>query len=93
MKKFILPAFIVVAGAGAAFASDYNKKNKTALVPEIGYIYSNVLEMCLPIRQCDTQGSVICTIGDVVGGTQVFGLDDPEEFSDCSVELYKPIVP
>ncbi len=89
MKNVILTAFLLITGAGSAFASKEVKNEK--IVQRQGYIYNFSEEKCEPIKMCDTQGEDICTVNDLPSGQQVFGTDGPdvENPATCDVTLYK----
>ena len=58
MKKFILPAFFVIAGAGAAFAT---QTDKNATVVQ-GYRFDNSQTIkCIPTAECSTILGPECT--------------------------------
>lgn len=69
-KKFLLPAVMVLAGAGSAYATHATKDN--AKVIRQGYAFhSGANPECIrSSKQCDTGGDVICT-GNVGMGTEV----------------------
>ncbi|TXF78849.1 DUF6520 family protein [Chryseobacterium sp.] len=68
-KKFLLPAFMVLAGAGSAFATHVNKENTKAVRPGFAYHFGENPECIDAQKECDTQGTVVCT-GDVGMGTE-----------------------
>lgn len=87
MKKFILPALVLLIGAGSAFATQTAKKNDQKLLDRQGYIYNYSTEECDPVVMCSTESGPICT----VNGQQVFGTSGADEDHPltCDVELYK----
>lgn len=60
MKKFILPAFIIFAGVGAAFATTTGKSSKAPVVT--GYRFDNSQTIkCIPTAECSTEFDLECT--------------------------------
>lgn len=60
MKKFILPAFVVVAGAGAAFATTTEKNSEAPVVQ--GYRFDNSQSIkCIPTAECSPEFDLECT--------------------------------
>lgn len=64
MKNFrtiLLPAVLVLVGAGSAYATHLNKQNTK--LPSLGYAYhpGEAVECVASQKSCDTQGSIICT--------------------------------
>lgn len=87
MKSFILPAFVILIGAGSAFATQHAKKNDTKKVYPQAYIYNSVSELCEPHpTECSTIDGDICTVNNLPG-QQVFGMS---ELSTCDVVLKQP---
>lgn len=86
LRTLLLPAFVLLAGAGTAYATHTSEKNAAVLVD--GYVYRpNEVIKCVNTRiKCDTQGEVVCT-ADVGMGTetlrQLVG-------TSCSTNLYFP---
>ncbi|ROI10080.1 hypothetical protein EGI11_04850 [Chryseobacterium sp. H3056] len=80
MKNVIMPALLVFAGVGAAFAT--NKSQNTPAALEKGAYFANGVCNMTPI-DCSPTGSVACTfsghnLNRYVNGTQ------------CSIQLYQP---
>ncbi|WP_087093880.1 DUF6520 family protein [Elizabethkingia anophelis] len=90
MKKMILPAFVMLIGAGAAFASQSAKASSNKLQLQTGYIYSTTTNECVPIRMCSGVDGDICTINDQVNGQPVYKLNVPGNYSSCNKALYRP---
>lgn len=88
LKKFLLPAFVLLAGAGSAYATHVNKD--TSKLPSQGYAYHPTETVkCVPSgKTCDTEGVVICT-ADVGLGTE-----DMYEWNGtaCQQKLFERIV-
>ncbi len=61
LRKFILPAVVVIFGAGSAFATNLNKNAHKAV--KDGYVFRpGELEECQNTHiSCSDTGSVICT--------------------------------
>ena len=58
MKKFILPAFLMIAGAGAAFATQTDRN--TTVVQGYRFDDSQVVK-CIPVQECSTIPDLECT--------------------------------
>ncbi|REC61321.1 hypothetical protein DRF65_16535 [Chryseobacterium pennae] len=89
MKKFILPVFVMLIGAGAAFAGQHAKKNESTLVNRQGYIFNQNTNRCDPVKMCSTDPGPICTVNGLPTGQQVFGTSGPdvEHPLTCEVTL------
>ncbi len=61
-KQFLVPAVIILMGAGAAFATNTSQKSQST---ETGYYLDEFTEECKrsPV-QCSTSGTTICTWSD-----------------------------
>ncbi|WP_426478109.1 hypothetical protein ACP3T3_01085 [Chryseobacterium sp. CBSDS_008] len=80
MKKFLIPAALVIMGTGGALASNIESSSK---VITIGYRIGNSGEPpCVPVKNCETVNTgVLCTYSDSTGmhtlkrlsGSQCFG--------------------
>ncbi|KUY29543.1 DUF6520 family protein [Elizabethkingia ursingii] len=90
MKKMILPAFVMLIGAGAAFANQSAKASSNNLQLQTGYIYSTATNECVPIRMCSDVEGDVCTVNDQANGQPVYKLNIPGNFSSCNKTLYKP---
>lgn len=83
MKKILLPALIVVMGAGAAFAS--NIASKSAKVIPTFRIDAN--DKCVPVEQdCNASTGFVCT-WDGDGSSQLYQIMESE--TECSQELFR----
>ncbi|MDV2458286.1 hypothetical protein CMU97_08125 [Elizabethkingia anophelis] len=90
MKKMILPVFVMLIGAGAAFATKTADKNALKLADRQGYIYNFDLEQCDMDVTCSDQPGQICTVDGTPSSQQVFGSAiGGEHPSTCDVTLYK----
>ena len=69
LKTFLLPAFVLLAGAGSAYATHTSQKSDASLVD--GYVYRpNEAVKCVNTGiKCDTEGQVVCT-ADVGMGSE-----------------------
>jgi hypothetical protein len=76
--KFFLPVAAFMLAIAAAFASQDNGKEETALVQ--GYIYQN--GVCVPHGKCDLTSNATCTDNT---GRIVFGKNGP---TSCSLPLF-----
>ncbi|MDV3927677.1 hypothetical protein CMT52_05245 [Elizabethkingia anophelis] len=89
MKKMILPAFVMLIGAGAAFASQSAKASSNSLQLRTGYMYSTIVNECIPVKQCSDALGEICTINDQPNGQPVHDLNVAGNFSSCNKALYR----
>lgn len=90
MKNLILPAFVILIGAGSAFATQNAKKDASKLVDRPGYIYNHALQECEEANMCsNTVSDEVCTIDDTPSGQQVYGLNSPDDLSTCNTVLFK----
>lgn len=87
-KTVLLPAVLMLVGAGSAYATKIVKQD--AKLPSVGYAYHpGELVECVPSdKTCDTSGNVICT-ADVGRGTE-----EMHEWNGtvCQDKLFEPIV-
>ncbi|OCA76371.1 hypothetical protein BBI01_06670 [Chryseobacterium artocarpi] len=87
MKKLLIPAFIIVMGAGGAFANKMMNSSGKAIVN--GY-HINAAGQCVTDNQkCNTVGSIPCTWS---GDTDVVLRQEPtpENPTMCGQELFEP---
>ncbi|WP_288447083.1 hypothetical protein [uncultured Chryseobacterium sp.] len=80
MKKFLIPAALVIMGTGGALASNIESSSK---VVTIGYRVGNFGEpTCVAVKNCETVNTgILCTYTDATGshnlkrmsGSQCFG--------------------
>lgn len=91
MKQFILPAVVILIGAGSAFATQVAKKNDRKLAPRQGYIYNFVTNRCDTKIMCSTDPGPVCTVDGLPTGQQAFGTlgSDVEHPETCDVVLSK----
>jgi type 1 fimbria pilin len=84
MKKFIMPAVIMVMATGAAFAA---KKVDSKKAVQSGYRFGNAGEPACVItpKSCEEFGAELCTYN----GQQLHQLED----SMCGEELFEIINP
>jgi hypothetical protein len=82
MKKLILPAFVLMMGAGAAFATKATT-SKTAIVD--GYRVDAVSGQCIKENKCSTTFGETC-VWSVDGATPLHELSE----TMCGEELFKP---
>lgn len=80
MKNLILPALLIFAGVGAAFATNKSQDSPSAL--EKGAYYANGVCNITPVN-CSPVGVIACTFSGqnlkrFVNGTQ------------CGMDLYQP---
>lgn len=88
LRGFLLPAVIITAGVGAAFAT--SKPANTAAIPETGYYFDNTAPMVKCIStpvQCEPAGSTLCTWKDANNVTH--NLRKKVNDATCGLPLYK----
>ncbi|WP_294825135.1 DUF6520 family protein [uncultured Flavobacterium sp.] len=81
----VLPVFAITLAIAGAFAAQ--SAEKKVLAPKTGWI--NTPTPCAQSRQCDTDGSVLCTIRIGSVNHQAFGKVLPTS-TDCLQTLYMP---
>lgn len=83
MKKLLIPAFILVMGAGGAFGTQLAKK----FAPEDGHRIGSINEdPCVDVSQkCSTSGGTACT-WSMDGVTPLYQIDG----TFCGEELFRP---
>lgn len=82
MKKFIFPAFVILMGAGAAFATKATTSNSTIVS---GYRVDAASGQCIKENKCSTISGDAC----VWSVDNVTPLHDLSE-TMCGEELFKP---
>ncbi|WP_333853010.1 DUF6520 family protein [Epilithonimonas sp.] len=78
MKNFrnlLLPAFILLAGAGSAYATHLQKNDKLAIIR--GYVFreGETPECVDSLKDCDTSGSFVCTADIGMGAEPLYQLN------------------
>lgn len=91
MKNYILPAILILVGAGSAFATQNNKSSNENLAMRQGYIFNSATNQWDKSVLCQTEFGPICTVDGTEFGEQVYGtsgqeVDHPET---ANVELFK----
>lgn len=86
-RKHFLSAAVILTGIGTAYASNSGNNTGKKIAPMDGYIFNHSVGSCEKVAECDTQGGPICTVGNIPGQPQAFGLDSPGDFNTCNVEL------
>ncbi len=88
LKTLLLPAVMVLAGAGSAYATHINKD--TSKVTRQGHVFRpNAAIKCVPSgKQCDTEGGVTCTGNVGMGPETLYDLNG----SVCPTALKERIV-
>nr|WP_199156169.1 DUF6520 family protein [Pedobacter sp. ASV2] len=86
MKKFILPAVVLLMGAGAALATN---SSKSAKLVETGYRFdpSAAIKCIATPQTCQPSGVAVCTWND---GTTNHNLSRKVNDTMCGVQLFKP---
>lgn len=88
LKTFLLPAFVVLAGAGSAYATHVNEASSK--IPSQGYVFRPGEDPeCVPSgKLCDTEGVVTCTANVGMGVEPLYELNG----TSCPDTLKEPIV-
>lgn len=88
LRGFLLPAVIITAGVGAAFAT--SKPANTVAVPETGYYFNSAAPMikCISTSvQCEATGGQLCTWKDANNVTH--NLQRKVNDATCGLPLYR----
>jgi hypothetical protein len=86
LKNVLLPAVIILIGAGAAFATNGAKSSIDATQP--GYYFNSSTNRCVETAaQCSTSGSRACTWTDSQG---THNLSTKISDTMCGDPLYRP---
>ncbi len=84
-KQFILPAVIVLIGAGAAFATNAAKDSDSDLVT--GYYIDSSTSQCTEAeKKCSRVGTNACTWSDITGSHDLYDLNGTR----CDRMLFEP---
>ena len=91
MKKFVLPAVLILIGTGTAFATQKAKSSKENLAVLQFYIFNSSTNQWDKSVMCQDESDFICTVNGLPTGQQVFGTDGPEvdHPETANVELYR----
>lgn len=86
-KQFILPAVVILMGAGAAFATNAAKESDAT---EEGYYFDSTQNKCIMVENssCSQTGSVLCTWRDDYGTVHTLSKQINETI--CGQALYRP---
>lgn len=60
LKTLLLPAVMVLAGAGSAYATHANKETSKIVRPGYAFHSGENPECINTQKECDTQGNVVC---------------------------------
>ena len=86
-KQFLVPAVIILMGAGAAFATNAAKDSDSDLVTGY-YTHSSTGSQCIAAeKKCSRSGTNICTWNDITGSHQLFELSE----TGCVDVLFEPM--
>ncbi len=91
MKKFkqlLVPAVIILMGAGAAFATNAAKDSDSSL--EDAYYFDNATSQCIKVEnvQCTSIHGEVCTWTD--NNKETHNLSRIISSTMCGSQLYKP---
>ncbi|KFC19701.1 DUF6520 family protein [Chryseobacterium sp. FH1] len=91
MKKFVLPAVLILIGTGTAFATHKAESSNEKFAVRQGYIFNSSTNQWDKSVMCSDIEDVICTVNGLPAGQQVFGTDGPEvdHPETANVELYR----
>jgi len=91
MKNYILPAILILVGAGSAFATQNNQSSNENLAVRQGYIFNSTTNQWDRSVMCDTEVGPICTVNGLPSGEQVFGTSGPQvdHPETADLELFK----
>lgn len=86
-KQFLVPAVIILMGAGAAFATNAAKESQASVE---GYYYDSTQNKCTEARgsSCSLSGSEICTWEDSNGTIHVVSRQINE--TTCGLPMFRP---
>lgn len=75
VRTLLLPAFVVLAGAGSAYASHIKKDEGSTVIR--GYVYRPVEnpECVITSKDCDTSGTFVCTADVGMGPEPLYQLN------------------
>ena len=86
LKRLIPILFFGLAIVGA-YATQSNKESFTHDSPVQGFVKLNPLgAVCDSPEMCTSDFGVLCTVGNIPNGTQLWGKDSNDR---CVVELYR----
>jgi len=75
LKTFLLPAFIVLAGIGSAYATHVSKDEAKAIRPGYAFHPGANPECVDAQKDCSTEGQVICTADVGMGSEPLYDLN------------------
>ncbi|MDP2452502.1 MULTISPECIES: DUF6520 family protein [unclassified Kaistella] len=75
LKTFLLPAFVMLAGAGSAYATHTAKDTAKAVRPGYAFHPGAEPECVNAQKDCDTEGEVICTADVGMGPEPLYDLN------------------
>jgi hypothetical protein len=78
MKNYILPAILILVGAGSAFATQNTKGSKESLAIRQGYIFNSSTNQWDRSVLCNDDSGPICTVDGELEGERVYGTNGPE---------------
>lgn len=89
LKSLLLPAVMVLAGAGSAYATHAEKQNKKFLTQ--GYVYhADAKIKCIrSTKECDTTGNIVCTGNVGMGVENLYELNG----TSCPDQLFEKTNP
>ncbi|MBP2617849.1 MAG: DUF6520 family protein [Chryseobacterium sp.] len=75
LKTLLLPAFVLLAGVGSAFATHLEKNDNLAIIR--GYVFreGETPECVNSLKDCDTSGSFTCTADIGMGSEDLYQLN------------------
>lgn len=86
-RKHFLSAAVILTGIGTAYAGNSADKAEKKMIPADGYIFNHSIGTCEKVADCEIGFGELCTVGNIPGNAQAFGLDSPNEMNTCNVDL------
>ncbi|QBO59606.1 DUF6520 family protein [Chryseobacterium salivictor] len=87
LKALLLPAVMVLAGAGSAYASHVTKDDAKSVQPGYAYHFGEE-EECINVgKTCDTTGTIICTADVGMGSEPLYQLNG----TSCPDKLFERV--
>lgn len=88
-KMLLLPAIMVFAGAGSAYATHAEKQNKKLVTQGYAYHPDSKVACIRSSKECDTTGNIICTGNVGMGVENLYELNG----TSCPDQLFEKVNP
>lgn len=79
-----MPIGIAVLGVAGAFVTT-SMKSTSSLADQPGYRFLNAANPCVMVKECTTDGTVICKSGTIT----LWGKESEDLAHPCNVQLYE----